>query len=120
MTVTDTYMLLIYRTGAEEPPPDKVDQALVGHRALQKEAASQDELHAVAKLGPTRGAKTVRVSGGAHEVTDGPYIETKEWLVGFYLLDCKTEQEALERAKVICPIADHAIEVRRVEWRWKG
>lgn len=50
---------------------------------------------------------------------DGPYIDTKEWLVGFYLVDCTDEAEALERARGICPVADHAIEVRPVTWRWK-
>jgi hypothetical protein len=52
-------------------------------------------------------------------VTDGPFIETKEWLVGFYLLDCDSEEEALERARMICPAGAHAIEVRPVTWRWK-
>ncbi len=54
----------------------------------------------------------------AHASTDGPYAETKEWLVGFYLIDCADEEEALHRARMICPIEDHAIEVRPLAWRW--
>ena len=59
----------------------------------------------------------MRTRGGGHEVTDGPYLETKEWLVGFYLVDCDDEEQALVRAKLICD-EGHAIEVRPVAWRW--
>lgn len=114
-----TYALLIYRTGENEPAPERVERALVGHRALQREAAARQELHAVAQLGDATRAKTVSFSGTSHDITDGPYIEAKEWLVGFYLVDCASEEEALERARMLCPTADHAIEVRPVSWRWK-
>jgi hypothetical protein len=50
---------------------------------------------------------------------DGPFMETKEWLVGFYLIDCESEQQALDRAKGICGDGAHAIEVRAVSWRWR-
>ena len=113
------YALLIYRTAPEEPAAEMAERALVGHRALQSEARAADELHAVAKLAGTETAKTVRRRGGAHEVTDGPYIDTKEWLVGFYLLDCADETEALARARTICPLEDHVIEVRPVSWMWQ-
>jgi hypothetical protein len=114
-----TYALLIYRTGPAEPTADSSEQALVGHRALQREASRQGDLHSVARLAEVDAARTVRCHAGAHDVTDGPYIDTKEWLVGFYLLDCAGEAEALERARTICPVGDHAIEVRPVTWRWK-
>jgi hypothetical protein len=38
--------------------------------------------------------------------------------VGFYLVDCEDEDEALARARVLCDGA-HAIEVRQVTWRWQ-
>lgn len=114
-----TYALLIHRTGPNEPSREASDLALRGHRRLQEEASAQGDLHAVARLGNTDEAKTVRAHGGAHDVTDGPYIDTKEWLVGFYLVDCANEAEALGRARTICPAEDHAVEVRPVTWRWK-
>ena len=119
MTAKATYALLIYRTGPSEPPAESARRALAGHRELQKEAAARGELHAVARLDGVAGAKTVVLRGSSHDVTDGPYVETKEWLVGFYMLDCESEDEALRRARQICPLADHAIEVRPVSWRWK-
>ena len=63
-----------------------------------------------------RQARVVRPA--AHDVTDGPFIETKEWLVGFYLLDCASEEEALRRARALCTDGAHTIEVRPVAWRW--
>jgi hypothetical protein len=119
VTAKTTYALLIYRTAPDEPAPESAEQALEGHRALQMSASARGDLHAVAKLAGVDQAKTVRGYAGAHDVTDGPYIDTKEWLVGFYLLDCGDEVEALARARGICPAADHMIEVRPVTWRWK-
>ena len=111
-----TYALLIYRA-LHEPDPAADKRSLVGHRAVQRDAGARGELHAVARLDDAPVAKTVRGrSGGAHEVTDGPYIESKEWLVGFYLLDCANEGEALDRARRLCD-ERHAIEVRPVTWR---
>jgi hypothetical protein len=115
-----TYVLLIYRASAAGADPVGLDEkaTLRAHRALQTEASKRRELHAVARLDDTRVARTVKRSGGAHEVTDGPFVETKEWLVGFYLLDCESEEEAIARAKVVCADEEHAVEVRPVTWRW--
>jgi hypothetical protein len=116
-----TYALLIYRTRPPSEPIAASEEraALAGHRAVQVEAAGKGQLHAVARLDEASRARTVTRRGGAHEVTDGPYIESKEWLVGFYLVDCDGEEEALARARRICPDSGHAIEVRPVTWRWK-
>lgn len=116
-----TYVLLIYRASAAGTAPAGLDEqaTLRKHRALQKEAAKKGELHAVARLDESREARTVRRSAGAHEISDGPFIETKEWLVGFYLLDCASESEALTRAKSICADDEHVIEVRPVTWWWQ-
>jgi hypothetical protein len=119
MAAKTTYALLIYRAD-RDPAPEDERRALKGHRAVQSEASARGELHAVARLDHVSTAKTVRLRRGAHATTDGPYIETKEWLVGFYLIDCANETEALQRARTICPIEDHAIEVRPVDWRWKS
>lgn len=117
-----TYALLIYRTlPASSSPLAAAEERVIleRHRALQVAAAERGQLHAVARLGDADGARTVRATPGKHEITDGPYIETKEWLVGFYVVDCESEAEALARAKLICPDPSHAVEVRPVTWRWK-
>lgn len=115
-----TYALLIYRTTAAATlSEDEERAALASHRALQATAAARGELHAVARLDEASTARTVRPRGAAHDATDGPFIETKEWLVGFYLIDCEDEPQALARARLICPDQAHAIEVRPVTWRWQ-
>ena len=115
-----SYTLLIYRSvPASEPLPEHDERLIMeGHRTLQTEASARSELHAVAQLRDSGRALTVRRRGGSHEVSDGPYVETKEWLVGFYLIDCESEEEALARARMICDEA-HTVEVRPVAWRWQ-
>lgn len=116
-----TYALLIYRTAPVSIPIPELEEraALDAHRTLQAETAEKRELGVVARLDATTAARTVRRRAGAHEVSDGPFIETKEWLIGFYLVDCGSAEEALARARVICTDESHAIEVRPVTWQWK-
>ena len=116
-----TYVLLIYRATELGKRPVGLDEraTLRAHRKLQDEAKASGDLHAVAQLEESREARTVRRSAGGHEIVDGPFLETKEWLVGFYLVDCANEAEAVERAKTICADDEHVIEVRPVRWRWR-
>ena len=116
-----TYVLLIYRADRDSGPNANEERAaLRAHRAVQEETAARGKLSAVARLDEASSGRTVkRVNAAAHEVIDGPFIETKEWLVGFYLVDCASEEDAIERAKTLCTDAHHAIEVRPVTWTWK-
>lgn len=64
------------------------------------------------QLAPPRRAQTVRVRGGKTLVTDGPFVETKEALGGFDLIECDSFEEAVEIASGH-PIAEFGtIEVR--------
>jgi hypothetical protein len=114
-----TYALLIYRTAPASVRTPELDESLglSRHRALQAEAAARSHLHAVARLGEPKAARIVKAGATGHDVTDGPFIESKEWLVGFYLIDCDDQTQAESRAKQICD-PDHFIEVRPVNWRW--
>lgn len=114
-----TYALHIYRTLSVSPAPARAEDGLAGHRALQTEASAANELHAVAQLAAPTTARSVRLRASGHEVTDGPFMESKEWLVGFYLVDCDSEDQAVARAAQICTDEGHAVEVRPVAWRWR-
>ena len=57
-------------------------------------------------------ATTVRVRNGKVSVTDGPFAETKEQLAGFYLIDAKDLNEAIQLASKIPPARVGSIEVR--------
>jgi len=86
--------------------------------SIQAETSARGELFAVARLDDPDMARVVHPRSTPHAITDGPFIETKEWLVGFYLLECESEEQALTRARTICPDNSHVIEVRPVSWRW--
>ncbi|MER7004973.1 YciI family protein [Dactylosporangium sp. NPDC000555] len=53
----------------------------------------------------------VRVRAGAQTVTDGPYVEAKEFLAGFYLVECASKERAVELAAMIPDAKWNAIEV---------
>ena len=57
-------------------------------------------------------ATTVRVRNGKVSVTDGPFAETKEQLAGFYLIDAKDLNEAIQLAAKIPPARVGSVEVR--------
>ena len=65
-------------------------------------------------LQPVHTATTVRVRNGNVSVTDGPFAETKEHLAGFYLVDAKDLNEAIQLASKIPPARVGSIEVRPV------
>lgn len=76
----------------------------------------QESGHFVAgeALQPVATATTLRVRNGAVSMTDGPFAETKEQLAGFYLLEARDLNEALEKAAKIPPARIGSIEVRPV------
>ena len=65
-------------------------------------------------LRPVHTATTVRVRNGRTTMTDGPFAETKEQLAGFYLIEAKNLDEAIEVASRIPPARVGSIEVRPV------
>ena len=65
-----------------------------------------------ARLRPTTDATTVRVRDGELLTSDGPFAETKEQVGGYYLVDCKDLDEAIEVAGKIPGARVGSIEVR--------
>lgn len=63
-------------------------------------------------LDSAESATTIRVRDGKTVVTDGPFVETKEQVGGFYLIEAANEAEAIELAKKMPPARVDAIEVR--------
>ena len=66
------------------------------------------------RLRPTTDATTVQVRDGKVLTADGPFAETKEQIGGFYLVDCKDLDEAIEVAAKIPGARDGSIEVRPI------
>jgi hypothetical protein len=71
-------------------------------------------LLAAEPLHPVETAATVRVRNGKISVHDGPFAETKEHLAGFYLIEARDLNEAIQVAAKIPPAREGSIEVRPV------
>jgi hypothetical protein len=78
---------------AEEDAAVMTDLSAVHDRFKQR-----GQLGSAVRLGPTEKARTLR-GPGAGAVLDGPFAETKEQLLGFYLVDCENEEAAIEAAR---------------------
>jgi hypothetical protein len=75
---------------------------------------SSGALVAAEALQPIATAATVRVRNGKVSITDGPFAETKEQLAGFYLIDARDLNEAIQMAAKIPPAREGSVEVRPV------
>jgi hypothetical protein len=71
-------------------------------------------LIAAEALQPIDTATTVRVRNGRVSVTDGPFAETKEQLAGFYLVEARDLNDAIQIASKIPPAREGSVEVRPV------
>ncbi len=75
------------------------DDVMTKLLAVQDKLAKRGKLGAVARLGQTSTARTLHKDREPFLVTDGPFAETKEQILGFYVVDCDTHEEAVEIAK---------------------
>lgn len=103
------YLCLVYLDAAhwdacdDRICADYVQQLVAGRRLVAGEP-----------LHPTHTATTVRVRNGEVTVFDGPFAETREMLAGFYLLEARDLNEAIQLASGIPPAKYGSIEVRPV------
>jgi len=103
------YLCLVYLEGSKlRVVPDR-ECADCG-AALRRSGA----LVAAEALQPVDTAATVRVRHGKVSITDGPFAETKEQLAGFYLIEARDLNEAIQLASKIPPAREGSIEVRPI------
>ena len=96
--------------------PERQMQTLVDSALEYDEEIRQSGHYIVSNaLQRARTARTIRVRGGKATVTDGPFIETKEQLGGFFLIEAKDMDEACEVASRFPPARLGTIEVRPVQ-----
>jgi hypothetical protein len=95
------YAILCYNdeavTSAWTKEEDDACMARLGK--VQDDLARQGRLGPVARLLPTTAATTLRKGGPEPVVIDGPFAETKEQLLGFYVIDCESLDAALDTAR---------------------
>ena len=101
------YLLLIY--GNQEKwasiPAEEWPEAIARQDAFNRKYQATGELIGAYGLADQVKAKLVRRESGLPAVTDGPYLETKEYIASFYLLDCESAERA-EQIAADMPWAD--------------
>lgn len=75
------------------------DACMVRLQAVQDRWSAQGRMGPVARLLPTTAATTLRKTGAEPLIIDGPFAETKEQLLGFYVADCDDLEQALQFAR---------------------
>ena len=110
------YMVLIYSAETADPAGGTPDEEamMAGYRAFGEEAGRRGAIETGERLRPVADARTVRVRNGKTASVDGPFAETKEQLGGFYILNCKTVEEAVELAAMIPGAQYGSVEVRPI------
>ncbi|HEY1243180.1 MAG TPA: YciI family protein [Bryobacteraceae bacterium] len=109
------YMMLIYSKERPDGTRESSERNYDAHLALMQEAARNGIFVGAEPLASTSSATTVRVDDGKALVTDGPFAETKEQLAGYYILDCRDLDEAIEwaaRIPTACKGGEGCVEIR--------
>ena len=113
------YLILIYDEQTANPSPEPPDPAVWGpimeeYNAYSQMLRDRGAFVAGEALQRVTTATTIRAREGRIMTTDGPFVETKEALGGFYLIEAKDLDEALELGRQ-CPAAKWgSIEVRPI------
>jgi hypothetical protein len=111
------FMMLMIPKGYETaapgtaPDPERVSAMMKYNQALKEAGVliALDGLHP-----PSSGAR-VSFAGGKPVVTDGPFTESKEVLGGYWMIDVKSREEAIEWAKKCPASSNEIIEIRQVQ-----
>jgi hypothetical protein len=110
------YLLMIYtdEKADAQATPEQLQAVMQAYNAFTDEIRQRGVYVGGEALHPTTSATTVRVRNGKTLTIDGPFAETKEQLGGYYLLDCKDLDEAIEFAAKIPGASVGSVEVRPV------
>jgi hypothetical protein len=108
------YMLLLYEPDIDwlSAPKEQIEQVLAEHEAFIEYLRQRGRPFSGEALRPPATATTLRPEGDEVIVSDGPYIELKEHVGGFYIIEADSLDEALEVAKR-CPMGS-GTEVRPI------
>lgn len=96
------------------------DAVLAKRRRVQKELVDKGRMGPAIRLMPTSAATTIRASGSEQLVLDGPFAETKEQLLGFYVVDCDNLDEVVDFAKRMKEGESVTFEIRPMQIFEKG
>ena len=111
------YAILCYNSEAalSQWTPEEDQAVMTRHEQVMRGLAAQGKTGPTARLMPTASARTVR--GSDKTIVDGPFAETKEQLLGFYIVDCASLEEATSIAQQLAE-PPGCTEVRPVHTYW--
>lgn len=96
------------------PMPKEVQEACDFYEELGKELTATGEFVATEGLADPSHTKTLRKNADGVVATDGPYAEVKEVLVSYAILDCASQERAMEIAARVCDAVGDTVEVRPI------
>lgn len=108
------YLALIYDVEDRPQSPSEFEEMMGGYFAFNEHSKKEGSFLGGEALQPTATATTVRVRNGETLLTDGPFAETREALGGFYLLECRDLDHAVELAARIPGASTGCVEVRPI------
>jgi hypothetical protein len=109
------YMLLIYAPEAASPAEQEEREAQVPvWYELLDSLRDEGLLVANGRLHPPGSATTLRIRDGEKEISDGPFAATKEVLGGYFVLECRDLDHALEQAARMPAVHVGSVEVRPI------
>lgn len=111
------YLLMIYVDESAWPKMSKAeqDQGVAAYAAYGEALRKAGVIVGSHRLQPTTTATTVRVANGKSQALDGPYVDSKEQLGGYFLIDVPDLDAALSWA-ARCPAASHGVVEVRPIW----
>ena len=110
------YLLLIYHFENEWAGRSTAEQEVIyrEYRELIQELHANGQLIRGDQLRSAASSVIVRLQNGNASTTDGPFAETKEQLAGFYLVEARDLNDAIQIASKIPPAREGSVEVRPV------
>jgi hypothetical protein len=108
------YLCLIYLDESElaAMPQNEMDELNARHLRLNEELVASGHFVEAEALQPAASTTCVRVRNGRPALTDGPYAETKEMVAGFYLIEARDLNEAIQVAARLPSAPLGTVEVR--------
>ncbi|HEX5117691.1 MAG TPA: YciI family protein [Pseudonocardiaceae bacterium] len=108
------YLLMIYfnQETFDSLSEEERQGVFQGHMDFMNSLNESGELIDNVALADPSHSVTVRVRNSVPAITDGPYVESKEYLAGYYMVDCETKERAAELAAMIPDARFSTLEVR--------
>src|SRR6266404_3120342 len=115
------YILMLYVNEAGWPKLTKAEQeqGMAAYSAYAEALTKAGAFAGTKRLQPSSTATTVRVASGKSQVLDGPYVDSKEQLGGYFIIDVPDLDAAISWA-ARCPTAGHGVVEVRPLWDTPG